>query len=77
MIDKKRFRIVLKSVLFTAAGALLGFLYYKEVGCVTGTCAITSDPLKSALYGAVLGFLVSNIFTIKKQSENLDKKKEV
>lgn len=40
-------------------GGLLGFLYYKLVGCSTGTCPITSKPLNSILYGAVMGLLVT------------------
>lgn len=40
-------------------GGLLGFLYYKFIGCSTGTCPITSKPLNSILYGAVMGLLLS------------------
>jgi Family of unknown function (DUF6132) len=48
-----------KSALFVAGGAVLGFLYYRFVGCSSGTCAITSNPYISTMYGAVLGFLVA------------------
>ena len=51
------------------AGALGGFLYYKYVGCITGTCTITSSPVNSALYFAVFGAILFGAFkTIKKQS---------
>lgn len=43
-------------------GAIAGYLYYFYVGCVSGTCAITSKPLNSTLYGALMGGLVFNIF---------------
>ncbi|MBS1496625.1 MAG: hypothetical protein JSS85_06995 [Bacteroidetes bacterium] len=43
-------------------GAVCGYLYYYFVGCANGTCAITSDPLKSTVYGAILGGLTLNIF---------------
>jgi len=46
-------------------GAVAGFLYWKFVGCSSGTCMITSKPINSTLYGAVMGFLVAGIF--KKQ----------
>ncbi|WP_304197492.1 DUF6132 family protein [Flavobacterium alvei] len=43
-------------------GALAGYLYYFYVGCSSGTCAITSKPLNSSLYGAVMGGLLFNMF---------------
>lgn len=44
-------------------GLIGGFLYWKFVGCSTGTCAITSSPINSSLYGAVMGGLLVSIFT--------------
>ena len=46
-------------------GAVAGFLYWKLVGCSNGTCMITSKPINSTLYGALMGFLVAGIFTKK------------
>jgi hypothetical protein len=43
-------------------GAIGGYLYYFYVGCASGTCAITSKPLNSTLYGALMGGLIFNIF---------------
>jgi len=43
-------------------GAVAGFLYWKFVGCSSGTCMITSKPINSTLYGAVMGFLVAGVF---------------
>lgn len=43
-------------------GAISGFLYYNYVGCFSGTCAITSKPLNSTLYGALMGGLLFNMF---------------
>jgi uncharacterized membrane protein YedE/YeeE len=43
-------------------GAISGYLYYYYVGCASGTCAITSKPLNSTLYGAAMGGLVFNMF---------------
>lgn len=36
-------------------GAIAGYAYYHFVGCTSGTCSITSKPLNSTLYGAVMG----------------------
>ncbi len=55
-----------KAIIITATGiiigAVAGYLYYFYVGCVTGTCAITSKPLNSSLYGALMGGLLFNMF---------------
>lgn len=45
-----------------ALGALGGFLYWKYVGCVSGTCAITSKPINSTAYFALMGLLLANMF---------------
>ncbi len=51
--------MILKTVLGVLVGGLLGFTYYKLVGCSTGSCPITSSPYSSTLYGAVMGLLLS------------------
>jgi C4-dicarboxylate transporter len=43
-------------------GALAGYAYYFYVGCASGTCAITSKPLNSTVYGALMCGLIFNIF---------------
>jgi hypothetical protein len=43
-------------------GAIAGFLYWKYVGCLTGTCAITSNPLRSTLYFSMMGTLLFGMF---------------
>lgn len=47
-------------------GAIAGYLYYQQIGCVSGTCAITSKPINSTLYGALMGGLVFNLFVSSK-----------
>lgn len=42
-----------------AVGALVGYGWYKLVGCSTGACPLTSHPVISTVYGAVLGALVA------------------
>ncbi|MBS1918646.1 MAG: hypothetical protein JST17_00170 [Bacteroidetes bacterium] len=58
-------KIFLSNKLFIigmATGALGGYLYYCFIGCTTGTCPITSRPLNSTLYGAVMGGLLFSLF---------------
>jgi hypothetical protein len=50
------------SIIGIVAGAIGGYLYYHFVGCASGTCAITSKPMNSTLYGAMMGGLFLNIF---------------
>ena len=44
-------------------GALAGFLYWKYVGCITGTCSITANPLNSTIYFSIFGSLLFGIFS--------------
>ena len=39
-------------------GLIAGYIYYQQVGCASGTCAITSKPLNSTLYGGLMGGLL-------------------
>ena len=43
-------------------GAIAGYFYWKLVGCASGTCLITSKPLNSTLYGALMGSLIFGLF---------------
>jgi len=49
---KKRF---IKPVIGVLVGGTLGYAYYATVGCSSGGCPITSDPLISTFWGAAIG----------------------
>jgi hypothetical protein len=55
IFKSKRIQIV-----FFLAGALGGFLYWRFVGCNSGTCAIKSVWYWSTLWGAAVGYLVGD-----------------
>lgn len=55
-------------VLFIAIGALGGYLYWRYVGCASGTCPITSSWYTSSLYWGVFGYFLGDVFTSKKKS---------
>lgn len=40
-------------------GAIAGFAYYFFIGCNSGSCPISSNPLISTGYGALLGLILS------------------
>lgn len=58
----KMYKITLAGI---AVGAIAGYSYYHFIGCTSGSCPITSQPLNSTAYGAVLGALLFQNF--KKQ----------
>ncbi len=43
-------------------GAIGGYFYWQQVGCLSGTCAITSKPINSTIYGAMMGALLFGMF---------------
>jgi len=51
-----------KPFIGVVVGAIAGFLYFYFVGCKSGTCAITSNPYRSILFGAIFGFLITGSF---------------
>ena len=56
-----------------AVGALGGFLYWKFVGCTTGSCPITSSPVNSALWGALMGGLLLSSFKVTNKIKKMAK----
>ena len=60
-----------KAILLTSIGvvigAIAGYAYYYYVGCASGTCAITSKPINSTLYGGLMGGLLFNLFVKEKK----------
>jgi len=61
----KNFFLILTGII---AGAIGGYLYYHYAGC-DGHCLISSNPIISTLYGALLGGLAGNLFQKKRVSE--------
>lgn len=55
-------KVVLISAIGAIIGCIAGYAYYYYVGCASGTCAITSKPLNSTLYGGLMGGLLFNMF---------------
>jgi hypothetical protein len=66
-------KLLLNNWLYLAGGlvgALGGYLYWYYVGCASGTCAITSKPLNSTLYFAVVGGLAFGMLKKEKPKTN-------
>ena len=57
------------SLIGTAIGSVVGYCYWKFIGCASGNCVITSSPINSILYGAFMGTLVGNIFKKSKKGQ--------
>ena len=55
------------TVLGILAGAVGGYLYYHFIGCTSGSCPITSQPVNSTLYGAMMGGLFLSSFKSEKK----------
>ena len=53
-----KYRVV---ILTTLAGLVAGFLYWKFIGCLSGTCRIKSVWYLSTIYGGIIGYLAGDI----------------
>lgn len=66
----KSMKILSHKLILPAIGAIVGaiggYLYWKWVGCSSGTCAITSKPLNSSIYFAIIGALLFSLFQKKR-----------
>jgi Family of unknown function (DUF6132) len=62
MIKMSKKNIIITSI-GVFIGAIAGYAYYYYIGCASGTCAITSKPINSTLYGSLMGGLLFNMFT--------------
>jgi hypothetical protein len=49
------------TIIFSVAGAVGGFLYWRFVGCASGTCIIKSVWYLTTLYGLVLGWVIGGL----------------
>ena len=76
---KAFFKNKIIQIVLGLVGALGGFLYWKFVGCQSGTCPIQSVWYWSTLWGAVVGYLVGDFISDfinkrKKKNENDERK---
>ncbi|MCU0377529.1 MAG: hypothetical protein MUC78_04655 [Bacteroidales bacterium] len=70
------FKKYLPEIAGTLIGATGGFLYWKFVGCVSGTCAIKSNWYLMVPWGMILGYLVGSMtgdYFRKKRSGKITK----
>ncbi len=65
--EKKKAKFNFLPVIGAVVGAIGGYIYYIEVGCTSGSCAITSNPYMSMLWGAAIGYLVFDLFKRRKK----------
>lgn len=55
----------LKWIVGIVTGAAVGFGYWYFIGCNSGSCAITSSPVNSTIYGGLMGLFLVNTFPTK------------
>lgn len=61
-----RNRKILIRLAFVVIGTVGGFLYWRFIGCASGTCPLTSNWISSSLFGAGAGYLLADVFLEKK-----------
>jgi hypothetical protein len=67
-MDKK---LIFSTSIGVLVGGVLGFMYWKYIGCSSGSCAITSSKINTSLYGMLMGGLLFSTRSKKKmKNEN-------
>ena len=62
--------VIVITVTGAVIGAVAGWLYWRYIGCASGSCPITARPLSSTIYGALMGALLFHaIAPVKKQTD--------
>lgn len=56
---RKYMKLYIKIIMGLFLGAIAGYAYYFFIGCNSGTCPISSNPLISTAYGALVGLILS------------------
>ena len=69
LLMKKWFKNNVLYIIGAFAGAAAGYIYWQQVGCSSGTCMITSKPLNSSVYGALMGALLLGMFKKETKKE--------
>jgi hypothetical protein len=60
-MNKQTLKKYLPEIIGAVIGAIGGFLYWKYVGCVSGTCTIKSNWYLMVPWGMLLGYLAGSI----------------
>jgi ABC-type branched-subunit amino acid transport system permease subunit len=50
-------------------GGIAGLLYWRFVGCASGSCPITSKWYNSTIYGMFMGILLGSSAPVKKNNQ--------
>lgn len=64
-MSKNSIKIIIGAVI----GAIGGFLYWYFIGCTTGTCPISSSPVISTIWGALIGGLLFSAFKVTRSAK--------
>ncbi len=60
-------KLIIAGIIF---GSIGGYLYWQQVGCINGTCIITSKWHNSTAYGALMGGLLFSILKKERKNDN-------
>lgn len=66
----RRVKGLIPQIIGTLIGGIAGYLYYSNYSC-SGSCAITSNPWLTIIWGAVIGYLIGD--SLKKKNNKISK----
>jgi tetrahydromethanopterin S-methyltransferase subunit G len=70
---KRTIRKYRTEIIGILSGMVAGWCYWYFVGCASGHCPITSSPVNSSAYGALIGLLLSKVLINMPESKRSNK----
>ena len=63
-------------ILLIVPGIIAGFFYWKYVGCMSGTCPLTSNWQLTLLFGGLIGYFIGDSVDDIKKKRKKEQEKE-
>ncbi len=69
IVDYLKRNVTKANLIGMIIGTVLGFMYYRNVGCKSGSCGLISNPFLMTIWGTAVGYIAGDFFNKKKKDK--------